>query len=181
MKEIKRKARKNYECDICKRTVFAGQSYLYILTEKSDWEDPWDIEDVEVQHTRQEYHRHIDCNEQWKEILDMNVEIIDQFSLCYCFDSIPVWQGIQRALGECELDSSLFYGEQKKLFRKSYVDWKKTVKLIKRWEILGGKRIKNPVTGKYYQVRQKATSSGTKGQIKGLWKAQKKKSKKRYW
>ena len=40
------------------------------------------------------------------------------------------------------------------------------------------KRIRNPVTGKYYAVRQKSTSAGTKGEIKGLWKNLQKKSKK---
>ena len=43
------------------------------------------------------------------------------------------------------------------------------------------RRIRNPVTGKYYEVRQRSTSSGTKGQIKGLWKSPKKKNKKKYW
>jgi hypothetical protein len=37
------------------------------------------------------------------------------------------------------------------------------------------KRIYNPVTGKYYEVRQKSTKKGQKGQIKGLWKKKKKK------
>ncbi len=32
------------------------------------------------------------------------------------------------------------------------------------------KRILNHTTGKYYAVRQRTTSTGTKGQIKGLWK-----------
>lgn len=31
------------------------------------------------------------------------------------------------------------------------------------------KRIYNPYTGKYYELRQKSTTSGKKGQIKGLW------------
>jgi hypothetical protein len=31
------------------------------------------------------------------------------------------------------------------------------------------KRIYNPVTKKYYSVRQKTTKKGTKGEIKGLW------------
>jgi len=37
------------------------------------------------------------------------------------------------------------------------------------------RRIYNPVTGKYYELRQRTTSSGRRGQIKGLWKAPKKK------
>ena len=41
------------------------------------------------------------------------------------------------------------------------------------------KRIKNPVSGKYYSVRQRSTSSGNKGQIKGLWKPPKKEKKKK--
>ncbi len=32
------------------------------------------------------------------------------------------------------------------------------------------KRILNPVTGKYYKIRERNTSNGTKGQILGLWK-----------
>ena len=43
------------------------------------------------------------------------------------------------------------------------------------------KRIRNPTTGKYYAVRERTTSSGRKGQIKGLWEKPKRKSKKRYW
>ena len=35
------------------------------------------------------------------------------------------------------------------------------------------KRIHNPVTGKYYSVRQKTTSKGKTGQIKGLWSTKK--------
>ena len=31
------------------------------------------------------------------------------------------------------------------------------------------KRIRNPQTGKYYQIRQKNTSKGKKGQIMGKW------------
>ncbi len=31
------------------------------------------------------------------------------------------------------------------------------------------KRIHNPVTGKYYEVRQRTTKKGKAGQIKGLW------------
>jgi len=40
------------------------------------------------------------------------------------------------------------------------------------------KRIHNPVTGKYYEVRQKTSKSGKAGQIKGLWSLRKKKEKK---
>jgi len=36
------------------------------------------------------------------------------------------------------------------------------------------KRIHNPVTGKYYEVRQRTTKSGKAGQIKGLWSRKKK-------
>ncbi len=44
------------------------------------------------------------------------------------------------------------------------------------------KRIHNPVTGKYYTVRQKTTKSGRRGQIKGLWHPPKKKrAKKSIW
>ena len=39
------------------------------------------------------------------------------------------------------------------------------------------KRIYNPVTGKYYEVRQRTTSKGRAGQIKGLWRPKKKKKK----
>lgn len=35
------------------------------------------------------------------------------------------------------------------------------------------KRIYNPVTGKYYEVRQKTTVRGRAGQIKGLWSSKK--------
>jgi hypothetical protein len=35
------------------------------------------------------------------------------------------------------------------------------------------KRIFNPVTGRYYSVRQKTTSKGKAGQIKGLWSTKK--------
>ncbi|MDG6249754.1 hypothetical protein [Methanocalculus sp.] len=31
------------------------------------------------------------------------------------------------------------------------------------------KRIYNPVTGKYYEVRQRSSKYGQKGQITGLW------------
>ncbi len=37
------------------------------------------------------------------------------------------------------------------------------------------RRIYNPVTGKYYEVRQRTTSKGIKGQIKGLWRRKSKK------
>ena len=40
------------------------------------------------------------------------------------------------------------------------------------------KRIYNPVTRKYYAIRQRTTKSGKKGQIKGLWKPPKKITKK---
>jgi len=32
------------------------------------------------------------------------------------------------------------------------------------------KRIYNQYTGKYYEIRQRTTENGEKGQIKGLWK-----------
>lgn len=35
------------------------------------------------------------------------------------------------------------------------------------------KRIHNPQTGKYYQIRQKNTNAGQKGQIMGLFKIKK--------
>jgi hypothetical protein len=35
------------------------------------------------------------------------------------------------------------------------------------------KRIHNPVTGKYYEVRQKTSKRGKPGQIKGLWSPKK--------
>ena len=38
------------------------------------------------------------------------------------------------------------------------------------------KRISNPVTGKYYSIRQRTTKSGRKGQIMGSYSAQKKSS-----
>lgn len=31
------------------------------------------------------------------------------------------------------------------------------------------KKIHNPVTGKYYEIRQRSSKSTTRGQIKGLW------------
>jgi hypothetical protein len=40
------------------------------------------------------------------------------------------------------------------------------------------KRIYNPVTGKYYEVRQRSSKHGKAGEIKGLWKLKKKKNKK---
>ncbi len=40
------------------------------------------------------------------------------------------------------------------------------------------KRIYNPVTGKYYEIRQHSSKYGTAGQIKGLWSSKKKKSSK---
>lgn len=38
------------------------------------------------------------------------------------------------------------------------------------------KRIYNPVTGKYYEVRQHSSKYGKTGQIKGLWSSKTKKS-----
>jgi len=43
------------------------------------------------------------------------------------------------------------------------------------------KRIYNPVTGKYYEVRQRTTKTGKAGQIKGLWSSKPKKRKKWWW
>jgi len=40
------------------------------------------------------------------------------------------------------------------------------------------KRIHNPVTGKYYEIRQKSSKHGKAGEIKGLWKPKKSKKKK---
>ncbi len=37
------------------------------------------------------------------------------------------------------------------------------------------KRIYNPVTGKYYEVRQRSSKYGEAGEIKGLWSSKKKK------
>jgi hypothetical protein len=37
------------------------------------------------------------------------------------------------------------------------------------------KRIHNPVTGKYYEVRQRSSKYGEAGEIKGLWSSKKKK------
>ena len=42
----------------------------------------------------------------------------------------------------------------------------------------GKKRIYNPVTKKYYAIRQRTTKFGKKGQIKGLWKPPKRLDKK---
>ena len=39
------------------------------------------------------------------------------------------------------------------------------------------KRIYNPVTKKYYEVRQRSSKYGKKGQIKSLWTQKKKKKK----
>jgi len=36
------------------------------------------------------------------------------------------------------------------------------------------KRIYNPVTGRYYAVRQRSTRYGRAGQIEGLWSSKKK-------
>ena len=41
------------------------------------------------------------------------------------------------------------------------------------------KRIYNPVTGKYYELREKTTKYGRAGQIKGLWSPKRKKKKSR--
>ena len=38
------------------------------------------------------------------------------------------------------------------------------------------KRIHNPVTGKYYEVRQRSSKYGKNGQITGLWSSSKKKN-----
>jgi hypothetical protein len=35
------------------------------------------------------------------------------------------------------------------------------------------KRIYNPNTGHYYEIRQRNTEDGQRGQIKGLWKPKK--------
>jgi hypothetical protein len=37
------------------------------------------------------------------------------------------------------------------------------------------KRIYNPVTGKYYELRERTSKGGIAGQIKGLWSSKKKK------
>ena len=41
------------------------------------------------------------------------------------------------------------------------------------------KRIYNPVTKKYYSLRQRTSKYGRPGQIKGLWSSSKKKKKKK--
>ncbi|MDP2797317.1 MAG: hypothetical protein Q8N94_07390 [Methanoregula sp.] len=38
------------------------------------------------------------------------------------------------------------------------------------------KRIYNPVTGKYYELREKTSKGGIAGQIMGLWSPKKKKT-----
>ena len=43
------------------------------------------------------------------------------------------------------------------------------------------KRVYNPYTKKYYELRQRTTEKGKKGQIKGLWKQPKDKGKKSIW
>ena len=43
------------------------------------------------------------------------------------------------------------------------------------------KRIYNPVTKKYYEVRQRTTKKGRKGQIKGLWSPKNKAKEKKWW
>ncbi|ATZ61452.2 MAG: hypothetical protein BME93_05130 [Methanosarcinales archaeon Met12] len=40
------------------------------------------------------------------------------------------------------------------------------------------KRIYNPVTGKYYALRQRTTETGERGEIRGLWQAPKDRKKK---
>jgi len=40
------------------------------------------------------------------------------------------------------------------------------------------RRIYNPVTGKYYEIRQRSSKYGTAGQIKGLWSSKREKSSK---
>jgi len=37
------------------------------------------------------------------------------------------------------------------------------------------KRIHNPATGKYYEIRQRTTPAGRRGQIKGVYKTARKK------
>jgi len=37
------------------------------------------------------------------------------------------------------------------------------------------KRIHNPVTGKYYELRQRTTEYGNAGEIKGLWSSKRRK------
>jgi len=37
------------------------------------------------------------------------------------------------------------------------------------------KRIHNPITGRYYALRQRTTEYGDAGEIKGLWSSKKKK------
>jgi hypothetical protein len=43
------------------------------------------------------------------------------------------------------------------------------------------KRVYNPYTKKYYELRKKTTKKGKKGQIKGLWKQPKSKKKISIW
>jgi len=43
------------------------------------------------------------------------------------------------------------------------------------------KRVYNPYTQKYYELRQRTTKEGKKGQIKGLWKQPKKKKNVSIW
>jgi len=43
------------------------------------------------------------------------------------------------------------------------------------------KRIYNPYTGKYYELRQRTTKGGKRGQIKGIWKPPKKEKSKSIW
>ncbi|WP_220681365.1 hypothetical protein [Methanofollis formosanus] len=38
------------------------------------------------------------------------------------------------------------------------------------------KRIYNPVTGKYYAIRERSSRYGEAGQIKGLWSSKKRKN-----
>jgi hypothetical protein len=53
-----------------------------------------------------------------------------------------------------------------------------------KWQIIGEmrsgmpqskKRIYNPLTGKYYELRQRSSKYGDSGEIKGLWSSKKKK------
>lgn len=43
------------------------------------------------------------------------------------------------------------------------------------------RRIYNPKTGKYYEIRQETTKGGRKGQIKGLWSPKKSNEKEWQW
>jgi len=39
------------------------------------------------------------------------------------------------------------------------------------------KRIYNPVTGRYYELRRRTSKTGRRGQIKGLWSSKKSRKK----